>query len=48
MFEKMNKTLTQLKLRPVIDSVYPFANALSAFHHLERGAFGKIVIRVRS
>ena len=26
----------------------PFADAISAFHHLERGAFGKVVIRVQA
>jgi NADPH:quinone reductase-like Zn-dependent oxidoreductase len=44
----MNKALVKLKLRPVIDAVYPFADAISAFRHLERGAFGKVVIRVRA
>jgi len=47
-FEEMNKALSQCKLRPVIDAVYPFADAISAFRHLERGAFGKVVIRVRA
>jgi NADPH:quinone reductase-like Zn-dependent oxidoreductase len=47
-FEEMNKALVKLKLRPVIDAVYPFADAISAFRHLERGAFGKVVIRVRA
>jgi len=47
-FEEMNKALSQFKLRPVIDAVYPFADAISAFRHLERGAFGKVVIRVRA
>jgi NADPH:quinone reductase-like Zn-dependent oxidoreductase len=44
----MNKALVTLELHPVIDAVYPFADALSAFRHLERGAFGKVVIRVRA
>ncbi len=47
-FEEMNKALSQCKLRPVIDAVYPFADAISAFRHLERGAFGKVAIRVRA
>jgi NADPH:quinone reductase-like Zn-dependent oxidoreductase len=47
-FEEMNKALATLKVRPVIDAVYPFEDALPAFRHLERGAFGKIVVRVRS
>src|SRR6266853_149880 len=47
-FEEMNKALVKLKLRPVIDAVYPFTDAVSAFRHLELGAFGKIVIRVQA
>jgi len=45
-FEDMNKALTKFQLRPVIDRVYAFGEALSAYQHLERGPFGKIVIRV--
>jgi hypothetical protein len=30
----------------VIDTVYPFADALAAYAHLYRGPFGKIVIRI--
>ena len=30
-FEEMNKV--KFKLRPVIDAVYPFADAISAFRH---------------
>jgi NADPH:quinone reductase-like Zn-dependent oxidoreductase len=45
--EDMLRKFDQLKLHPVIDAVYPFDDALAAFRHLERGAFGKIVIRVR-
>jgi NADPH:quinone reductase-like Zn-dependent oxidoreductase len=47
-FEEMNKALVKLKLRPVIDAVYPFTDAVSAFRHLELGAFGKIVIRIHT
>ena len=47
-FEEMTRALSQFKLRPVIDAVYPFADAISAYRHLERGAFGKVVIRVRA
>ena len=47
-FEDMNRALAKFQLRPVIDRVYPFGEALSAFQHLERGAFGKLVIRVAS
>jgi NADPH:quinone reductase-like Zn-dependent oxidoreductase len=45
-FEELNQSLENLKLRPVIDTVYPFDEALAAYDHLYRGAFGKIVIRV--
>jgi NADPH:quinone reductase-like Zn-dependent oxidoreductase len=47
-FEEINKALVKLKLRPVIDAVYPFTDAVSAFRHLEPGAFGKIVIRIHT
>jgi NADPH:quinone reductase-like Zn-dependent oxidoreductase len=46
-FEEMNQSLETLKVRPVIDAVYPFDEALEAYEHLYRGSFGKIVIRVR-
>lgn len=45
--EDMMRKLEELQLRPVIDAIYPFADALAAYDHLYRGAFGKIVIRVR-
>lgn len=45
--ERMLKKFDEIKLRPVIDTVYSFNDARKAFDHLERGAFGKIVIRVR-
>lgn len=43
--EDMIRAIDSLKLLPVIDAVYPFAEAPAAFSHLKRGAFGKIVIR---
>jgi NADPH:quinone reductase-like Zn-dependent oxidoreductase len=46
-FDEMNQELEKLQIHPVIDTVYPFADALAAYDHLYRGAFGKIVIRVR-
>jgi NADPH:quinone reductase-like Zn-dependent oxidoreductase len=45
--ERMLQRFDEIKLHPVIDHVYSFAEAPKAFDHLERGAFGKIVIRVR-
>lgn len=46
--EDMLRKFDELRLHPVLDTVYPFAEAPKAFDHLERGAFGKIVIRVRA
>jgi len=45
--EDMLRKFDELKLHPVIDSVYSFNDAHRAFDRLEEGAFGKIVIRVR-
>ncbi len=45
-FQDMNKALAKFQLRPVIEALYPFADTLSAYRHLERGAFGKVVIQV--
>jgi len=47
MFEDMILDLEKTRIRPVIDTVYSFGDALKAYEHLYRGAFGKIVIRVR-
>ncbi len=45
MFEAMNRAIALHKLRPVIDRVFPFAEAAAALKHLESGAhFGKVVI----
>ena len=45
-FDRMNLAFEHYKIKPVVDTVYPFEEALVAYKHLERGAFGKIVIRV--
>lgn len=45
-FEAMNRFLAEHAIRPVIDSVYPFDDAIPAFEHLARGPFGKVVIRI--
>ncbi|WP_375771359.1 NAD(P)-dependent alcohol dehydrogenase [Archangium gephyra] len=46
-FEALNRALTLHAVRPVVDRVFPFAEARAAFEHLKSGAhFGKVVIRV--
>jgi NADPH:quinone reductase-like Zn-dependent oxidoreductase len=45
--EDMVQKFERLQLHPVIDTVYRFHDALAAYEHLYRGAFGKIVIRVK-
>ena len=48
MFEEMNAFITAKGIKPVIDRVFPFAEAVAAFRHLESGShFGKVVVKVR-
>jgi NADPH:quinone reductase-like Zn-dependent oxidoreductase len=45
MFEQMNRALEQTKIHPIVDKVFPFAEAAEAFRYMETGAhFGKVVI----
>ena len=45
-FEAMNRALALHQLRPVVDRVFPFAEAREALRYLESGAhFGKVCIR---
>jgi len=45
MFERMNAAIAHHKLRPIVDAVYPFTQALDALSHLSKGSyFGKIAI----
>jgi NADPH:quinone reductase-like Zn-dependent oxidoreductase len=45
MFLAMNRLLAEKQLRPVIDRVFPFADAPAAYRHLESAThFGKVVI----
>jgi NADPH:quinone reductase-like Zn-dependent oxidoreductase len=45
MFAAMNEAVSQHRLEPVIDRVFPLAESPQAFRHLESGQhFGKIVI----
>ena len=46
-FLAMNRAISQNKLKPVIDSVFAFADARAAFQKMEAAShFGKIVIRM--
>jgi NADPH:quinone reductase-like Zn-dependent oxidoreductase len=45
MFEALNRALALNKIQPVIDRVFPFADAVAAYRHLQSGShFGKVVI----
>jgi NADPH:quinone reductase-like Zn-dependent oxidoreductase len=47
MFEDMNRAIEASQLRPVVDRVFSFAEAVEALKYLESGAhFGKVVIRI--
>lgn len=46
-FEALNRAAALHQLRPVVDRVFPFAEARAAFEHLAgREHFGKIVVRM--
>jgi NADPH:quinone reductase-like Zn-dependent oxidoreductase len=44
-FERMNAFIELHHIKPIIDTVYPFEDAIKAYRHLDRGALGKIVIK---
>ncbi|HLN29147.1 MAG TPA: NAD(P)-dependent alcohol dehydrogenase [Gemmataceae bacterium] len=47
MFEAMNRAIGLHKLQPVVDRVFPFAEAPAAFRYMESGAhFGKVCLRI--
>jgi NADPH:quinone reductase-like Zn-dependent oxidoreductase len=47
MFENMNRAIALHRLTPIVDRVFPFADALEAFRYMESGAhFGKVAIRM--
>ncbi|WP_042342320.1 NAD(P)-dependent alcohol dehydrogenase [Calothrix sp. PCC 7507] len=47
MFEVMNQKITQHKLNPIIDRVFPFNQAKAAYSYLKSAAhFGKVVIQI--
>jgi len=46
-FEALNRAVSQHRLRPVVDRVFPFGEARAALEYLAgQGHFGKIVLRV--
>lgn len=45
-FDEMIRAFNQLNIKPVIDKVYSFDSAIDAYHHLAKGAFGKIIIKI--
>lgn len=46
-FEALNRAVAQHRLRPVVDRVFPFAEAPEAFRHLAAGRhLGKVSIRI--
>lgn len=46
-FKAMNRVIEHAGLRPVVDRVFPFDQALEAFQHLSSGRhFGKVVVRL--
>jgi NADPH:quinone reductase-like Zn-dependent oxidoreductase len=47
MFEALGRAMAASGIKPVIDKVFPFDEAQSAYRHMASEAhFGKIVIRV--
>jgi NADPH:quinone reductase-like Zn-dependent oxidoreductase len=41
----MNRALSASRMKPVIDRVFPFADAVSAFQYFETGQhFGKVLV----
>ena len=47
MFEAMRRAIAASGIKPVLDAVFPFDEAQTAYRHMASGAhFGKIVIRV--
>jgi NADPH:quinone reductase-like Zn-dependent oxidoreductase len=48
-FERMNRAFDAHRIQPVVDRVFPFDEAVEAFHHMASGAhFGKICIEIGS
>ncbi len=48
MFTRLNAALATNRIQPVIDRVFPFAEARAAFGHMQSGShFGKIVLKLQ-
>lgn len=47
-FEAMNCATDEHGIKPMIDKVYAFEDVRAAFDHLERGPFGKVVVRLKN
>lgn len=45
-FEALLAFMTDRGIEPVIDAIYPFETVHEAFAHLDRGAFGKVVVAI--
>jgi NADPH:quinone reductase-like Zn-dependent oxidoreductase len=46
-FAAMNRAVSLHRLQPIVDRIFPFADAVDALRHMESGShFGKIVLRV--
>ncbi|MBN9117845.1 MAG: NAD(P)-dependent alcohol dehydrogenase [Planctomycetes bacterium] len=47
MFEAMNGVIAEKQIRPVVDRVFPFADAVAAVKYMESGShFGKVVMKM--
>jgi NADPH:quinone reductase-like Zn-dependent oxidoreductase len=47
MFEAMNRAIALHKLKPIVDSVFPFTEVREAMRYMESGAhFGKVCLRI--
>ena len=48
MFQRMNAAIAANNLKPIIDRIFPFADAHAAFEHMQHGShFGKIVLSLQ-
>jgi D-arabinose 1-dehydrogenase-like Zn-dependent alcohol dehydrogenase len=45
-FTNMISFIEKHEIKPIIETIYSFDDALAAYQHLERGAIGKIVISI--